>query len=281
MPALRGRAAQSLRPGHLIKGILSGRAPLIVAGKEDLVREACITDLHITYRELTKRENQLRPKDKQLRGMTSESFHKLFRFAKLMGLVTKVREEPMLFPPPEGQLYFFEKTNHEVALRPTARTIYSLTPDGEAEGIAWGNLCRAWSEAWEIPRAAVVEVPVVEVPPVPVPRKVLWKPFKYIGSPSKHQFNLLDKHLQRLQTHGIDAPGVREEVDRVRAMCADWEVELAYDIERARAKKPIDKEYIKVHEAWHDRLSLVTEALEDDNLDLAVENIGKLVVLVR
>ena len=75
--ALRGRAAQPIRPGYLIHDVLSGTKPLIVPGAtklevtEQIVSESCMTDIHFTYAVLISRVNQTRPRHRQLRGMTT------------------------------------------------------------------------------------------------------------------------------------------------------------------------------------------------------------------
>lgn len=138
MTTLRGRAGQPLHPGHSIKAVLSAEIPL-TTGK--YVAEAAITDIHSVYKLLTKQENLTRPKGKKLRGMTYYSFLTLFRFARCLGLVEEVREEPMLR---EGKLLSIRVEPDGPRVVKSKRIIYRLTPAGIEEEDAWSNLCEAW-----------------------------------------------------------------------------------------------------------------------------------------
>lgn len=138
MATLRGRAAQSLRPGQTIKAVLSAEIPL-TTGK--YVTEACITDIHSVYKLLTKQENLTRFKDKKLRGMTYDSFLTLFRFARCLGLVEKIREESMLR---EGKLLSIRVEPDGPHVVESKRIIYKLTPIGVEEEDAWSNLYGTW-----------------------------------------------------------------------------------------------------------------------------------------
>ena len=138
MATLRGRAAQSLRPGQTIKAVLSGEIPL-TTGKH--MTEACITDIHSVYKLLTKQENLIRPRDKRLRGMTYDSFLTLFRFARYLGLVEEVREEPMTRT---GKLLSIRVEPDGPHVVESKRIIYRLTPKGIEEGDVWSNLTGAW-----------------------------------------------------------------------------------------------------------------------------------------
>jgi len=137
MTILRGRAAQPLHPGYTIKAVLSGKIPLIIG---EFVKEACITDIHSVYKLLTKQENLIRTKDKKLRGMNYDSFLTVFRFARYLGLVEKVREEPMIHP---GKLLSIRKPDGPHVVE-SKRIIYRLTPKGVEEKDAWSNLYEAW-----------------------------------------------------------------------------------------------------------------------------------------
>jgi len=138
MSTLRGRAAQSLRPGHTIKAVLSSEIPLTT---DKFVKEASITDIHSVYKLLVKQENSIRSKDKKLRGMNYDSFLTLFRFARYLGLVEEVREEPMLR---EAKLLSIRVEPSGPHIVESKRIIYKLTPKGVEEENAWSNLHGTW-----------------------------------------------------------------------------------------------------------------------------------------
>ena len=270
-----GRAASSIRPGLILRDVLAGRQPVILMGGEttgELVHAACATDIHRTYQELLRRENALRPKHAQLRGMTSESFAKIVRFARLLGLVEVVKEEETRIPPPP--FYRVEMDNRQPYVAPGTRKMLKLTQDGMLEGLAWMDLRRAWSEGWPIPQVGE------ELPPppskAPPPTEAVkparpWKPFKVTPRPSARQFNLLIHHLTNLSKVGISAHGVDQEVEKLYIMVADWQVELDDMIEIA---DPVTR---RKYVVWHKEMTPLLEALEERDLDAALVVLRRLV----
>jgi len=156
-----GRALNPIRPGEVIKQVLSGTLPLIVYEGDDytekIVNEACIVDLHNTYKVMISRENQSRSRNKQLRVMTYNSFCHLFKFARYLNLVELVREEDMMFPPPNGDLYQLYKVLDKRRSKPTIkasiskRRIFKITQKGIDDERGWSNLCQAYKEGWALP----------------------------------------------------------------------------------------------------------------------------------
>ena len=156
-----GRALSPIRPGQVIKQVLSGVLPLIVYEGNDyvekIVNEACIVDLHNTYKTMINRENQLRSRNKQLRVMTYNSFCHLFKFARYLNLVELVREEDMIFPPPNGSLYQLYKDLDKRSSKPkikasvSKRRIFKITQTGIDDERGWSNLCQAYKEGWKLP----------------------------------------------------------------------------------------------------------------------------------
>ena len=156
-----GRALSPIRPGDVIKQVLSGTLPIIVYEGDDYVEktvnEACIVDLHNTYKVMVNRENQLRSRNKQLRVMTYNSFCHLFKFARYLNLVELVREEDMVFPPPNGSLYQLYKELDKRSSKPKIKTsiskrrIFKITQKGIDDERGWSNLCQAYKEGWKLP----------------------------------------------------------------------------------------------------------------------------------
>ncbi len=273
MVILRGRGAQPIRPGAVIKGILLGEIPLPTG---ELVTEAAITDLHSTYKELTRRENTLRPKHKQLRGMTAFSFKTLFKFSQLLNLVELVREEPMLYPPPGGPLYSIRKTDgvHVVI---STRRVFKLTDIGKEDERSWTNLCKAWREGWSAP-ARVEYAPTYVQPPRRPPKPAVEVseavPFKWVHRASDRQFKLLLVHLERLESIGVEVDAVVSEVDRLSMLIGDWVVDIEDKLEDAKSI-----EFIEAISNYTEMLGLVnviSEALGDRDLSRAIENLKEL-----
>lgn len=281
MVIAKGRAASPIRPGYLIKAVLSGQQPLVEkvpeGYKETIVTEACATDIHITYMELIRRENSLRPKTDWLRGMTSESFAKFVRFAKLISLIEEVREEPMLYPPPTGHLYRVEKVGTEVSVAISTRKILRLTDNGKAETKAWGNLCRAWREAWPIPTVEAVPLPEIKVlrRPPKVPKK--WEPLKAASRPSLRQFHMFLRHLRDLSKIGVEDEDVAKEVSRLSTCLGDWSVELDEMIDAEGEKKEPKVAQVKTWKHWRRQIDEASEALMDLDIDQCISIIEGLV----
>lgn len=179
----RGKAITPARPGVLIKQVLSGQRPLPDVG---IVNEAAIVDLANAYKQFIAEQNQLRPLKSKLKGMTYPSFLKLFKFAQLLNLVELVREEKMLFPPSNGNLYSVRKgVRGGISAAISNRRIFRLSQRGIDDDLSWTDLCRAWRENWvggkleqpivleKPPSEIVEEIPAVEeyeeefIPPTP------------------------------------------------------------------------------------------------------------------
>lgn len=233
-------------------------------------------DLHKTYKDLVSRENSVRPRDRQLNGMTYCSFIKVMKFAQLLDLVELVREEPMLFPPPADRLYRINLTpkgDPEVVL--SRRRVFKLSNVGAADEKCWTNLCRAWIEMWPRPQKiayAPPYVPPVEAPPViekPVVRKE-WSAFKKVSRYSAHQTARLGKHVEKLSLEGI-TPRVKAELERLGGMVADWAVEAEDDAIKAdKGKKP---EVV----GFYRKLLKLLNSLEMAFLDAKLEDIKTLI----
>ena len=210
MKALRGRAASPLRPGFLIKSVLSGTTPLETHEGKMVVDEACISDIHYTYRQHTKYENEVRPIGRKLRGMTYRSFATCFRFAYLLGLVEKVREEP---GPPHLRRVS-KREDGEYVVVPSSRVVYRLTSLGVEDELAWTDLTHAWKENWVLPQKVpeAVYVPRAEVvreEKVPTPA---FEKLKLPEKPTKQLLTALADHLEELISLGVSEPGVSEEI---------------------------------------------------------------------
>ena len=315
-PILRGRAAQPVRPGLLIREVLSGEKPLIVPGsrkgevEEVFVSEACMTDLHFTYKTLISRENQSRPRHTQLRGMTQFSYAKVFRFAKYLGLLEFVREEDMRNPPPgEPLLQIFGRTEVKIS----KRKIYQLSSIGQVDEVAWTDLRKAWQEKWPlgrklerpayapppetyepVPEPPFVEELVEEAPEheVPTERPISVKPkTRKVGRPPKkapglHRVVLSDKisgselrklvgHLRLLNDVGLDDPRVRNRMSELEYVVADWQTDVDHIAETARipAKKLI---YIKLRPVMVD----MYEAVLDSDIPKIVSAAEKALVVM-
>jgi len=273
---LRGRAGQPVRPGTVIKGILLSQVPLATG---ELVAEAAITDLHSTYKELIRRENAIRPKDKRLRGMTAFSFKTLFKFAQLLNLVELVREEPMEFPPPGGPLYSIRKPNgvHVVV---STRRVFKITDIGREDERSWTNLCRAWREGWPAPTKIEYAPPYVPPERLPKPPKIVrppevFAPYKWITRPSMAQFKSLLAHLEVMKTIGIENLGIASETDRLSMLIGDWVIEIDDSLEDARTVK--DMRVVSRLEKWQRQITIVSEGLMDRDLNRVIEALRELI----
>jgi len=171
MAYLRGRAASPIRPGTIVKNILLGNIPLESRTNISYVSYAAVTDLHNTYKEHIRRENMTR--ESKLRGMSYHSFATWFRFAKYLGLVEKVKEEPANVPSVLSRIV--RTTTGRLSIRRTSRVLYGLTAAGIAEERAWQDLTTAWKDNWELGQPALklkVKIPEFEkvtIPDVPYP----------------------------------------------------------------------------------------------------------------
>ncbi len=273
---LRGRAATPVRPGLVVKSVLMGETPLATG---EIVSEAAITDLHSAYQELIKRENAVRPRAKRLRGMTYPSFLKIFKFAQLLHLVELVREEPMQFPPPSGSLYSVRKPNGPHVMISTRR-IFKISSLGTADEKSWTNLCKAWIEDWPAPQKAEYLPPVyIPRPPKEKPSKLPpvaeFTPYDWVAIPSTAEFKRLNDHLKLLGGLGLDTIGVADEVARLSHKMFGWTVEIEEGIEDARAIQ--HTEAVGKGENWLEHVTATKEALLDQDLPRAIENLEVLI----
>ncbi len=267
---LRGRAASPVRPGLVTKQVLLGKIPL---ASGELVTEASISDLHNAYKEQIRRENALRPRAKRLRGMTSQSFKTLFKFAQLLGLVELVREEPMQFPPPGGPLYSVRVTDKPRVVISTRR-IFKVSPLGEEDEKSWTNLAKAWIEGWTAPQKAEYITPVPREEVIPRVREVditVVTPIKWVHKPSEKQFKLLLAHLTVLHNIGITDPDVKSEVNRLSMLIGDWVIEVEDMLKDAKSIN-----FAEAISKYTDMLRIVgeiSEALTGQDLGRAIESL--------
>lgn len=268
-PRLRGRAAQPLRPGFITKSVLSGGIPLATG---ELVKEASITDIHSVYKYLTKQENIVRSRDKKLRGMTYASFITMFRFARCLGLVEKVREEPMLFPPPVGTLLSIRKPDEIPEVVVSKRVIYRLTQTGIEDELAWTNLRRAWAEHWPVPQKAVEVVPPVPVvtPPIKVEKPVrIERMPKLSDTPSLAQFSKLLRYLRGIRDAKLSDKQLREVLDKLSGKVGDWDIWIDDALEDAKEAK--DEKKVKKLSIWSSRIKEAVEGFLDEDLPRIIE----------
>jgi len=277
LQTLKGRANTPVRPGFVIKNILLGQQAIFPTG--ELAMEASIVDLHRTYKELIKRENQSRPIIRQLRGMTYRSFATLFKFAQLKGLVELIREEEMEKPPPGGPLLSIRRIGGEFRVVESKIRVFRLTDAGRQDERSWANLCKSWIEGWSVPQALDYIIPTKPIPVVtpPTVEKPAWSPFKKTEYYSIRSASVLLKHLRILNVVGINTPGVRDELERIVAMLADWEVNLDLKIEKEEGKKTPDDEALERFNEQRTAISAVGTHLEEGELEEAIEEMGELV----
>ncbi len=275
---IRGRAASPIRPGFIVRDVLSGKIPLETG---ELISEAAITDLHRAYREVVSRENSLRPRARRLRGMTSFSFKTFFKFAQLLKLVELVREEPMLLPPPGGQLFSVRIIEGEPKAVASTRRVFRLTTVGAADERSWSDLRRAWQEQWPAPQKLEipVEVPPVGKPivekPVPTEKPARFPTLRWISAPTLRQFGLLLNHLEKLSVYGPMDERVIVEMDSLSMKIGDWELAIEDSLGDARAKN--NKPAIEQYEEWQKHIAGVREGLIDRDLEAASRSLRELV----
>jgi hypothetical protein len=263
----RGRALQPVRPGLVIKSILMGTQPLITppTDQEQTVMEACATDIHYTYQTLINRENQTREHGNRLKGLRTASFNTVWRFLRVLGMIEFVREEPMLYPPPHGNLLSIRKdVVGEFTLRNSARRVFRITEFGIQEEVAWNDVTKAYKDfvkqgnvRWPEPRKMQVAVPiegeilnevpsaeeqVTELPELPEivveePRpsvKVIRRPKKEkkitkftLGTrPTPTNFKILLEHIDTLEESRMgNVPLFDSEMDYIGTKVGDWQVE--------------------------------------------------------
>lgn len=274
MVAFRGRAASPIRPGFIVKKVLSSEIPLETG---ELVTEASISDLHSAYREVVRRENSLRPKNKQLRGMTAFSFKTFFKFAQLQGLVQLVREEPMKYPPPGGPLYSVRIEEGVPVAVLSTRRIFSLTSAGTVDERSWGDLRKSWQEKWQIPEK-IAEVPEYVPPTAPPvrPRRVVkeFPTFRWVSKPSPRQFSLLLRFLEALESIGPEDERVIAELDSYAYKIGDWLIDIEDLLADARSVN--NTRAIAKLESWEEHITALSESLADRDLEEAIRALSSL-----
>ncbi len=279
---LRGRGASPIRPGFIVRDVLSGKIPLETG---ELISEAAITDLHRAYRNVVSRENAIRPKARRLHGMTSFSFKTFFKFAQLLHLVELVREEPMLLPPATGQLFSIRIIEGKPKAVASTRRVFRLTTIGAAEERSWSDLRRAWQEQWPAPQkleipvgVPPVEKPAVKKPPVKEPtvtKPARFPTLRWVSAPSPRQFGFLLNHLEKLNVYGPMDERVIVEMDSLSMKIGDWELSIGDSLDDARAKN--NKPAIEKYEEWQKHIADVREGLIDRDLEKASRSLRELV----
>jgi hypothetical protein len=247
MPKLRGRAASKVRVGHIIKGVLSGKIP---TEEGHLVTEAAIVDVHHVYKQQIRDNNMTR--SKKLKPMVYSSFVCQFRFAEKLGLVTLVRKEPMLFPPPNGNLYTFRVADGNIG-EISQRHVYSLTPTGLADELSWTNLTQAYIQHWVAPQAA----PEYEA---------VGKVYTFKKIPSVIAFTELKVYLQAMTA-------TEKELYRTSSQVGDWA-----DYFTERSKVSSDKNYKTLATIVDEQLS---KALENNKPKEAIEILNNMIKIIE
>lgn len=150
-----------VRPGNLIKRVLSGDLPVtrrefdpavgVTVDRSVAVDRSHVAELHQTYQRAVKaaRLNRIDGRAGRQHGMCYDSFRKLTYAAYQMGLIIQVEEgEPVAANagfllstrgswPPEGQ-------GGTARVVQATRVIYALTDEGREEEVAWLNLTKAY-----------------------------------------------------------------------------------------------------------------------------------------
>ncbi len=276
MALRRGRAASPIRPGIIVKSTLSGITPL---RSGERVTQAAIVDLFNAYKGVVEGVNSLRPKEKHIRGMRYQSFYTMFRFSRLLGLVVQVATEPMLFPPPTGQLYQIAKPDG-VHVVTSVRRIFKLTTVGEQDELSWTDLRRAWSEHWIAPQKVEDYVPP-PAPPEKLPEEAAaispeaFTPYAWYETPTIVRFKSLLVHMRRLEYLGTEFPGITNEVYRLSQLIGDWVISIEDGLEVAKETNKA-KAVIRLTK-WYDGINRVSEALGDEDLSRAIATLKELV----
>jgi len=273
--ALRGRAASPIRVGFIVKGALRGNIPLETG---ELVREAAIVDLFGAYKGEVERVNALRTKPKKIRGMRWASFYTAFRFAKALGLVEIVREEPMLYPPPGDDLLRVEKVAGVATIVKSSRKVFRLTETGQIDEKCWSDLTTAYKESWAPGQPLAYAVPppvrrrVPVVPEVPVEG---FRPYVWEELPSLSKFRTLLRHLSRLQDLGTEYPGVKEEVERLSMAIGDWIMDAEDSLETAKSINATTQ--IKMYGARLSLLKGLSDSLDKGDITEGMEILTTLI----
>jgi len=232
-----------------------GQIPLEAHGKREIVKSAAVTDLHSTYKEHIKRLNLTRPKNKQIRGMTYFSFCTWFRFARYLGMVEKVGEEPANMPADMSRIV--KTPSGRISSRKTSRILYALTNVGIADEKSWLDLTKSWKEGWKVPQK-------IEYIEVPMPKRI-----ELPSVPDKDALRDVMNYLVELLPHAnkIEA---QEEIVRIAEVLIAWEKAVNEDYIYA-----VEEEYpeAKILGIWVEGLHYVNEALRQADIERAIDNI--------
>lgn len=279
-PTLRGRAATPVRPGLVIKSVLMSVTPLATG---EFVQEAAMTDLHNAYKELIRRENTLRPRAKYLTPMTQFSFKTLFKFAQLLNLVELVREEPMQFPPPGGNLLSIRRPDGELSARVviSTRRIFKISAIGAEDEKSWTNLNKAWREQWPAPQKAEYLPPVFAGrPPREEPPEIVeevepsFTPYKWKDTYNERNIISLADYLSTLDELGAPDSEVQNELLRLSGKIGGWIVEADESLDEVKAITFVSE--IIRFQGIISTLTIVREALMDYDIPRAISSLAGL-----
>jgi hypothetical protein len=247
----------------------------------EAVREAAIVQLFNAYKGEVNRINSLREKSRRIRGMRYSSFYTMFRFAQLLGLVEHVRDEPMEYPPPNGNLYQIYKSGEDLGVRISARKIFRLTSSGMSDELCWSDLTNAWKNGIQCGQAVSYDIPEPSTPTpikrekVEEPPPTTFTPYEWNTLPAVSRFNSLLAHLRILNSLGLVSRGVRKEVERISYLIGDWIIHTEDSLEEAQQKQI--QRSISVYTKRLRLLTLADEALGDEDLGRAIEALEELV----
>lgn len=294
-----GRARSPIRPGLVIKDILMGRIPVITwdeTGRvEKFVDEACIVDMHYTYKELMRREAQLHEMRRTSRVMTYSSFCHLFKFARYLGLVEFTHYEPMIFPPPQGHLYQIGK-HDGVHVRISQRKFFKLTELGIQDERAWTDLCNAYKQGWTLPQKVEYAEPYIR-PPIPPREKITKRPRKpkprepvdlapdefpeepeaevFAEEPSVGEYTKMVDHLKTLEGIGLEREDVQQTIDELTTTIDPW---IVYVLEtKGAAEKAKDLGTYWRYKKEEDLLYELYDKIEERDIAGAVTLLGRLI----
>jgi hypothetical protein len=265
-----------------------GKIPLDTG---EYVTEAAITDIFKAYKSELGRVNDLRPRDKHIRGMRYSSFYTMFRFAILKGLVEMLREEEAAYNrkkiiTPENTLFRVEKIGDKPHIIISTRKVYKLSDVGYEDEKCWSDLTNAWKLNWGVGQKLDYELPTLTEEELeeeeeeeekkikaakPIPKDK--KPAGFTSIRPKwrdiltvKRGNDLISHLKILHSLGVNFPGVAKESDTISSLLADWIIDVE---DRMKSSKKHD-DIIK-YQAWIDALNRASEELAE--IPLANENI--------
>ena len=155
-PPLEGTRQRLIRPGVLIKEVLSGERPLFFFAGNDLVSRtlrpdegASISDIHKTYKEAIQREmNAFREPKRRIKPMVYWTFARLMQKGRYMGLLEIKEQVPLDLPGSDSlyQLSMKKSPDDPVTAVKAMRSMYVLTDKGRAEEDKWDRLSSAYTE---------------------------------------------------------------------------------------------------------------------------------------